>query len=176
LYPDKLWAHAQSRFSLALEYTRNGRYADAEKIYLELVESDPDSLWFNYALAENMEYQQRLTEASQLYESTLLLYPDDIAIATRLINVLLAQNRPNNALQITMQLFEKHKDDPTIYQLLTDIYSDLNDDLLRQLAEANYHWYNGNKQQAEIRFKALLSRGVLDAANEESIKEKLNSY
>ncbi len=175
MYPDNRWSHAQSRFSLALDNTRNGRYADAEKIYLELIESDPDSLWFNYALAENMEYQQRLSEASVLYQSTLLLYPDDIAIATRLINVLLAQNKPDNALTITMQLYEKHKENPTIYQLLADIYSDLNDDLLRQLAEANYHWYNGNKKHAEIQYKALLSKGILDAANEESIKEKLNS-
>jgi len=176
LYPDKQWSQTQSRFSLALEYTRNGRYVDAEKIYNELIESDPDSLWFNYALAENMEYQQRLSEASLLYQSTLLLYPEDIAIAARLVTVMLAQDLPGNALKIAMQLYEKHKDDPTIYQLLADVYSDLNDDLLRQLAEANYHWYNGNKKQAEIQYKALLSRGGLDAANEESMKEKLGSY
>ncbi len=175
MYPDKQWSHAQSRFSLALEYTRNGRYVDAEKIYNELIESDPDSLWFNYALAENMEYQQRLSEASLLYQSTLLLYPDDIAIAARLINVLLARNMPDNALEISLQLFEKHKDDPTIYQLLVDIYSDLGNVALRQFAEANYHWYNGNKEQAEIQYKALLSKGILDASNEEWINEKLGS-
>lgn len=175
LYPDIQALLTQSRFSLALEHTRNGRYVTAEKLYQELIQTDPDSLWFNYALAENMEYQQRLTEASSIYKSTLLLYPDDIAIAARLVNVLVVQGQPQSALEIALQLFEKHKNQPMIYQLLVDIYTKLDNDSLRQLAEANYHWFSGNKKHARVQFKDLLSKGLLDAVNQERVKEKLNS-
>ena len=175
LYPENLPNQTVSRFSLALGYTRNGQYIEAEKIYRELIDSDPDSLWFNYALAENMEYQQRLTEASQLYHSTLLLFPDDLAIATRLVNVLLLQDLPQKALDIAMQLYENHKTKPTIYQLLVDTYTKLDNAPLRQLAEANYQWYNDNKKQAKIQYKALLSKGLLDVADEARVKEKLDA-
>jgi len=175
LYPNDRAKLAQSRFSAALEHTRNGRYSDAEKLYLELTRSDPDSLWFNYALAENMEYQQRLLDASNLYNETLLLYPDDIAIAARLINVLILLEQPESALKIAFLLYDEHKAKPRIHQLLVTIYQKLDNAPLKQLAEANYHWFNGNEKFARKQFKLLLAEGKLDIANEEGIKEKLSS-
>lgn len=173
MYPDNKESRSHSRFSLALEHTRNGRYTIAEKIYQELLLTDPDSIWFNYALAENMEYRNHLETATQLYRSMLLVYPADIAITARLVNVLLVQNQPETALNIVMQLYEEHKAQSRVYKLLSDIYRKLNNDPSRQLAEANYHWFSGNKKQARIQFKALISKGILDAADAESIKEKL---
>ena len=175
LYPDVRKTLAQSRFSAALELTRNGHYESAEKLYQELIRSDPDSLWFNYALAENMEYQQRLAEASRLYKATLLLYPDDIAIAARLVNVLIIQGQPKSALGIARQLFDQHKNQPRIHQLLVTIYKELNDEPLRKLAEADYHWFGGNKKHAKRLYKMLLDNGELGVANEEGVNEKLGS-
>ena len=44
----------------------------------------------------------------------------------------------------------------------------------QQFAEANYHWFNGNKDLAQKLFKALLAEKELDAGDEESIRQKLN--
>ena len=65
--------------------TRNGQYRSAEGIYKTLIKEDPDSIWYSYALAENLDYQDRLEEATTLYESMLLLYPDDFALGVRLV-------------------------------------------------------------------------------------------
>ncbi len=175
LYPDMDDASIKSRFSLALEYTRNGRYEKAGKIYRELIQTDPDSLWFNYSLAQNMEYRKQLKSALDIYQSLLLLYPDDLAVTSRLVHILLTQNKAEEALKYIQLIFENHKKEPGIYELLVDVYSRLENESLKQLAEANYHWFNGNKKRAKILFKALLAQGSLDIANTESVKEKLDT-
>lgn len=175
LYPDGRGTGGNTRFSVALGHMHHGRYGAAQKIYQELLENDPDSLWFNYAMAENLEFQKRLSEAEKIYQSTLLLYPEDMAIAARLVNVLLAQGQPDNALEIALQVYDKQKKDPEIYQLLVKIYEKLEMKPLRELAEAKYHWLVGNKKHARTLFKKLIANGELDTAEEEWVKEKLST-
>lgn len=174
LYAESVSLNKQNSFSKALDLTRNGQYRKAEKHYLELIETDPDSLWYSYALAENMEYQQRLEDAHQLYQSMMLLYPDELALGTRLVGVLLRQDQLEKALETTHRLAQQHENKVKIYQLMVEIYSRLGDEPLKQLAEANYHWFNGNKKQAKKLFNALLSGGQLDLPSEERVRVKLD--
>lgn len=174
LYPQHGVSHQKSQFSQSLELTRNGRFTQAEKHYLELIESDPDSIWYRYALAENMEFQQRLDDATQLYHSMLLLYPDDFAITVRLIKALISQGALEQALEKSSGLVDKNEQQVLGYQLLVEIYSKMEKEPDRQLAEANYHWFSGNKKQAVKLFEGILAQGKLDAVNEERVKAKLD--
>ena len=163
-----------SQFYQALLLTKNGQYANAETLFRTLIREDPDSIWYSYALAENLEFQQRREEARQIYQSLLLLYPDELAIGVRIVNILRMEHREVEALEIALKLTGKHEKDPQVYKLLVALYDKLDAPLLKDLSEANYHWFSGNQKQAEKLYKSLLVKGKLDAANEEKIREKLN--
>lgn len=173
LYPQQSTGSNKSRFYQALDLTRHGQYKAAENLYRHLIKEDPDSIWYSYALAENMEYQGQSVEAAQLYRSMLLLYPDDFALGARLAKVLIKQKLFQQALDTVSQLEQDHEKEVLVYQLLVEVYSGLDLDALRQLAEANYHWFNENRERAKKLYRALLAEGRLDAAGEEKIKLKL---
>jgi predicted Zn-dependent protease len=173
LYPQLSYSGKKSEFFEALQLTRNGQFKQAENIYHTLIQSDPDSIWYSYALAENLEYQGRLDESAQLYRSMLLLYPDDLAIGARLAKIYIKQERYSLALGLVERLLNDHENETLVYELQVKIYTALSNDVSRQLAEANYHWFNGSRERAKKLFKALLAQGVLDAGREEGINLKL---
>ncbi len=172
LFPDNRSDHSKSPFYLALELTQKGQYAEAEKIYRKLISSDPDSIFYSYVLAENMEYQGRFEDAARIYQSLLLLYPDDLAIGIRLAKVFMMMKSYDRARELMARLEKKHEKQAMIYLLQVDLYQILGNDLSRQLAEANYHWFAGNRERAVQLFKVILAQGKLDAGIEARIREK----
>jgi predicted Zn-dependent protease len=151
-YPQFFSRGSNSEFALALEHQRNGRYARAEQLLQTLIDSDSDSIWYRYTLAENFRFQKRDREAGEVYQQLLLLYPEDYAIGLRLAEVLVDQARYPEALKIL--------------QLLEQIY-------VNDLAEADYHWFNANRELAKKLYKKLLEHGRLDVGSEARIRERL---
>ena len=174
LYPQTS-ARRHSRFALALEQMRNGKYKLAESVLRDLLKYDPDSLWLNYALAQNLEFQQKTDQAMAIYRSTLLIYPDDLALNLKLSRLLLQQGKPQQALRSAQGVFRRYREEAAIYQLQVEIYAQLGKELQKQLAEANYHWYNGNRDQASKQFEALLKNDALDIATAAEIRQKIES-
>lgn len=161
-------------FYNALLMTRNGQYKQAETVYRSFLKTDPDSIWYSYALAENLEFQKRMDEAQSIYQNLLLLYPDELAIGSRIVNLLMTRERPKQALKIMQALQPKHENNPVVYKLLVGLYERLDDQLMKEISEAHFHWYSGHKKMAEKLYKSILVNGNLDAANAEKIREKLN--
>ena len=173
LYPDGIRSYRQTEFAQALELTRHGQYEQAEALYKRLLKSDPDSLWYNFALAQNKEFAGYLDEAASLYQSMLLLYPGDLAIGLRLISVQFQQGRLAHSLELTKSLLSSHEEEFRLHRWLVDIYMKLENSLMRRLAEADYHWYSGHQEMATKLYRVLLSEGRLDAVYEANVKQKL---
>ncbi len=163
----------ETEFSQSLDLLRNGQYEEAEGKIRLLLKQDPDSLWYNSTLAEIMEFQQRYAEATALYQSQLLLYPDDLALGSRLVKVLVKQGQYEPALEQALRLKTSHGNDPMVYSLLVDIYDKQGQAVLQQLAEADYHWVNGNQAYAQKLYKKLVADGVLDPAREARLNERI---
>jgi len=172
---DSISSNSNTQFSQALLHTRNGRYDMADQIYQTLTKTDPDSLWYKYAYAENMEYQGRTLDAAEVYQAALLLYPDELSIGIRLVASLLTQKQFQTALDRALKLMQKYQSSPQVYQSLVRVYTLMENELMRQFYEAHYHWYSGNRDLAKVQFKALLSQGKLDTSNELKVKEKLET-
>ena len=153
---------------------RNGQYQQAEQRLHQLLKKDPDSIWYNSTLAEVLQYQQRLDEALAVYKSQLLLYPDDLALGSRLTRVLLMQGENDQALQHALRLKARHSKIPGVYSLLVQIYQNLDEPSLKQLAEADYQWANGNQAYAQKLYKKLMEENVLDAAEEARLSERID--
>ncbi len=165
----------ETPFYSALLMTRNGQYKKAEAVYRSFLKTDPDSIWYSYALAENLEFQHREDEAQSIYQSLLLLYPDELAIGSRIVKLLMTSDRPQQALKIMQMIQPKHEKSPMVYQLLVGLYERLNNQLMKEISEAHFHWYSGNRKMAEKLYKSILNNAGLDAANAEKIREKLNN-
>jgi len=172
LYPQSS-EHRSSRFAQALDAMQNADYLKAERLLRELLSIDPDSLWLNYALAENLQMQRKFDQAKALYRDILLLYPEDLAISLKLSQLLLQQNKYHQALAVIEPLAQKFKTSPAVYKVLVEVYSRLDRPLQKQLAEANFHWYNGNKDLAIKQFKALLKRADIDVALAAELSQKI---
>jgi predicted Zn-dependent protease len=109
----------------------------------------------------------------KIYQSLILLYPDDLAITIKLVNTLIQLKQYDKALEYAQRVLKQNEQNPESYQMLVQLYKFLDQPNLQQLAEADYHWYNGNHKQAEKLYKVLINKGLLDVVNEQKVKDKL---
>lgn len=173
IYPDIGSPAQHSDFFQALSLMKKGLFDEASKRLSQLKEADPDSVWISYALAESLMFESKFDQALKIYQSLLLLYPQDLAISIKLVNVLIQMGRYNEALEYAQGVLKQNEDDPETYKMLVQIYKILNQTSRQQLAEANFHWYSGNRAQAQKLYKVLIDKGLLDVVDEQKVKEKL---
>lgn len=173
IYPEVGHPAQQSEYYKALTLMKKGLYEESSRQLRRLKKRDPDSIWISYALAESLMYQARYDEALKIYQSLLLLYPEDLAITSKLVNVLVLTEKYAQALDYAQRVLKQNEDQPESYKMLVQIYQELKQTNRQQLAEANFHWYSGNRTQAKKLYKALIDKGELDVINEQKVKEKL---
>ncbi len=173
-YAPNLKLGKKTPFYQALIEMKNGNYQQAEDIYKALAVSDPDSFWYKYARAENYLYQDRQQQSIELFESMLLLYPDNYAIGEQLVKIYLNTGENDKALRLIDLLGGLAVQNPKVYQLKSDVYTALGDEPLRRLAEADYHWFNNNKKYAKKQYKVLLREENFDIVTAEKIKQRID--
>jgi beta-barrel assembly-enhancing protease len=173
IYPGFRVAQQKSDFYQALTLMKNGLFEDASQHLSHLSSKDPDSIWIRYAQAESLVFQSKYNEALKIYQSLILLYPDDLAITIKLVNTLIQLKQYDKALEYAQRVLKQNEQNPESYQMLVQLYKFLDQPNLQQLAEADYHWYNGNHKQAEKLYKVLINKGLLDVVNEQKVKDKL---
>lgn len=173
IYPGFRVAQQKSDFYQALTLMKNGLFEDASQHLSHLSSKDPDSIWIRYAQAESLVFQSKYNEALKIYQSLILLYPDDLAITIKLVNTLIQLKQYDKALEYAQRVLKQNEQSPESYQMLVQLYKFLDQPNLQQLAEADYHWYNGNHKQAEKLYKVLINKGLLDVVNEQKVKDKL---
>lgn len=162
-------------FARALALMGQGRNIDAEKLLTALSEQDPDNLWYRYALAESLVLRRQYDRASDIYASLMLLYPDDEVIAIRLIDSLQASGQIDEALQLGLKLESEHGGDARVYKRLVSLYRISGEESLQHYAEANYHWFGGDRKQAIKLYNSLLEQGLLNIVEEEKVRRRLAS-
>jgi beta-barrel assembly-enhancing protease len=173
IYPDSRDLQQKSDFYQALVLMKNGQFQEASQRLNLLSTKDPDSVWINYALAESLMFQTKYDEALKIYQSLILLYPDDLAITVKLVNTLIQLKQYHKALEYAQRVLIQNEQQPESYQMLVQLYKLLDQPDMEQLAEADYHWYNGNREQARKLYKGLIDKGLLDVVNEQKVKDKL---
>lgn len=173
IYPESRGLQQSSEFYMALNSMKDGLFQVASEQLSRLKTKDPDSIWVSYALAESLIFQAQFEQALTIYQSLILLYPDDLAITIKLVNTLIHLKQYDKALEYARRVLIQNEQKPECYQMLEQIYKLLEQPDLQQLAQANYHWYNGNRKQAQKLYKELIDKGLLDVINEQKVKEKL---
>ncbi len=173
LYPLRSARRPGGRFAQALGKMEEGRLSEAGALFEQLIDEDPDSIWYRSAAADNLLRQHRPREAKAAYRSLLELYPGHVGISLRLAEVLLTQQRLDEAARLLERLRHERSADPGLYALLIRLYKLQGRDLDLKLAQADYHWLKGDRELAVKQYRRLLDAADLPLQEREKIEEKL---
>jgi protein O-GlcNAc transferase len=88
----------QATLNQAIAFHQTGRLADAERLYLELIQAEPQDATAPHLLGVVRAQQGRNGEAAELMRAALKLKPDAPEVLSNLGNVLRAQGRFADAL------------------------------------------------------------------------------
>ncbi len=175
LYPLGPGQRRDGAFAQALRLMQEGDYKAAAGLLDELLERDPDSIWYRAAAADNLLAQGRAARAEEAYRSLLDLYPGHFGISLRLAEVLLQRQKSEAAARLLEELRRRHSADLRLYALLTRLYEQQGRRVQASLAQADYHWLKGDAELAEKQYRSLLADPALDIAEREKIEQKLAS-
>ena len=173
LYPMHSGRQRPGAFARALRLMRDGDNEQAGRLLQQLVDQDPDSIWYRSALAENLRAAHRPGQAAAVYRSLLDLYPGHFAISLRLAEVLLQQDETAQAAALLEDLRRDRGADPRLYKLLVELYQRQGLDLEKRLAQADYHWLRGEHELAATQYRSLLEEPDLALSEREKIEQKL---
>ena len=162
-----------SRFRQALAKIKSGNESSASELLDTLYRQEGDNSWYGYVYAENLELTGRQNEAEQVYRQLLEIYPDDLLVSLNLMRLLKTTGRIDAALLIARRLENRYPQDRAVYFELVGIYQQLDEDLLKMMAQADYHRLSGYPDQAMRLYSRILGSPDIDQVTESRVKEKL---
>ncbi len=172
LYPIRPGRQRQGDFAYALRLLEEGDHERAGQLLQRLMEGDPDSIWYRSAAAENLRLAGNLEGAEQAYRFLLALYPGHFALSLRLAEVLLEREKLGVASSLLEGLRRDRGGDPRLYKLLVELYQRQGRTVQMALAQADYHWLQGERELALRQYERLLADPALSLSEREKIKQK----
>jgi len=114
---------SDAKFNLAASYERSKQIENAEKIFLELLESEPDNPvilnYLGYMYADN---GIKLKEAKKLIKKALKINPDNGAYLDSYAWVMYKLGKYKEALEYQIKAIEASEADAILYDHMGDIY------------------------------------------------------
>ena len=110
-----------ARYGLALAQTKAGRFDEARKELNTLLSKSPGELPYNLALIELDEATHHLDAASQRIERMQVLYPGSYPLEQARIDLLLKQNRAQEADSALEKLLTQRPRDPDIWYQVAEV-------------------------------------------------------
>ena len=110
-----------ARYGLALAQTKAGRFDEARKELNTLLSKSPGELPYNLALIELDEATHHLDAASQRIERMQVLYPGSYPLEQARIDLLLKQNRAQEADGALEKLLTQRPRDPDIWYQVAEV-------------------------------------------------------
>lgn len=162
-----------SLFRQALTKIKSGNEKSASALLKTLYQQEGDNFWYGYVYAENLEFIKQQKKAEQVYRQLLEIYPDDFIVSLNLMRLLKTTGRLDAALSIARQLENRYPRNKAVYFELVDIYQQLDESLLKMMAQADYHRLSGYPDQAIRLYGKILGSPEIDLVTESKVKEKL---
>ncbi len=147
---------AIARYGTALAYLKLTQFKRAADLLKELTQSFPDQSHYVNALAQIAVEAKHYANAKRLYQQGLKRFPMNQALKINYVKALLKMGEPKRAKKILETSAHDFHKRPLYFELLAQIYADLN-----QMAEshryvAEYYYQVGNTQTAIL--QARLAR------------------
>lgn len=161
-----------SEYLRGLAAMRSANYQRADALLGALYRENDENVWYSVAYAENLENLRRESEAEQVYQRLLQIFPGDYAVSMRLLRLLNQVGRYREALAIARQLEIEYPRTQRVYFALSEIYKSLQQPALQFMAEAEFHKLNGNIPQAIRLYDQVLALADVDSTTKLKASEK----
>jgi tetratricopeptide (TPR) repeat protein len=120
-----LMANPPQPLTIALQYQREGRFEDAEQVYRQVLEQQPDSIDGLNLLGALVYQQGRFQEAVSCFEQVLTLQPDNPDAYNSLGVALKGQGRAAEAVSYYRQALSLRSSHPEVYNNLGNALREL---------------------------------------------------
>jgi len=162
------------QYGLALSETALEKFKEAEAILQSLVQKYPDQPQYATALARNAQEQNDFPTALKRYQKLAAKYPENQEVKLQYISALLKTNQVDAAKNNLQALSEETKSQPVYWEILSEIYSKLNQPAESHRYIAEYYYATGQIREAIMQIHlAQKSKGV-DAYLAAILEERLH--
>lgn len=161
------------RYAYALALRQAGRYDEAHRQIIHLLQNDPDRLAFRIEAAELAAARGDQTQAARLFEEARQLYPDDFTLAMHYGRILATQGDPNLAMRLLQPHLRLRPNDPLLYATYAQAAQRSGDRAATHATLAEYHYLNGELLPAIEQLELGLKIPALSPNQEAQLRARL---
>ncbi len=147
------------RYGYALSLHRAGRYAEATEQIERLLRQQPELLALQIEQAELALSAGDGQRAWRLFERIHQSYPDSFIVAMHYGRALISAGEPDRALELLEPQLKRRPHELNLYELYAQAAQQAGRWLITHAAMAEYHYLNGNLEQAIEQAERGLRRG-----------------
>ena len=167
---------AIARYGTGLVYLQNLQYPAASEIFQKLIEQYPNQPQYIAALARTAMESRDYTKANQLFARATQSFPNNDAIKIEYTRCLLKAGKPEQAKQVLLGLPVDQKERAFYFQLLAQIYADMNEPGQSHRYMAEYYYASGQTEDAIMQIRLATKEKNLSYQLQAILGERLNFF
>lgn len=167
---------AVARYGTGLVLLQNMQYPEASQIFQALAEQYPEQPHYFSALARTALDSRDFDKANQLFAKASQNFPNNDAIKIEYTRSLLKSGKPDQAKQILNTLSDAQKQQPLYFELLAQLYANLNQSAESHRYMAEHYYANGQTQDAITQIRLAKKVPNLNYQLQAILDERLNFY
>lgn len=167
---------AIARYGMGLIYLQNLQYPAASEIFQKLLEKYPNQPQYIAALARTAMESRDYNKANQLFARAAQSFPSNDAIKIEYTRCLLKSGKPEQAKQVLLGLPNDQKEQAFYFQLLAQIYADLNQAGESHRYMAEYYYASGQTEDAIMQIRLATQEKNLSYQLQAILGERLNFF
>lgn len=164
---------AAERYAYALALSHDGQHDEARAQFRQLLKRSPERISFLLAHARNEAAMEEYGSAAEVYAQGLRLYPANLPLCLGYADVLLKQQKPDEARRLLSDLLKRHPNQARTYQLLGQAEEQSGNLGAAYLAQAEYYALEGEPHTAITQLKQAQRLPKLDFYLASRIEAKL---
>ncbi len=150
-----------ARYGMGIIALKEEKYKEAETIFLSLTKEHPEQPQYSTALARTALDSQNYTTAVNRYQKLVEQFPDNEAIKLEYISALLKGAKTEQARKILFSLNPETQKLPIYWELMAQVYSNLNQPAESHRYLAEYYYAMGQTKDAILQIRlAQESKGL----------------
>ena len=150
-----------ARYGMGIIALKEEKYKEAETIFLSLTKEHPEQPQYSTALARTALDSQNYTTAVNRYQNLVEQFPDNEAIKLEYISALLKEAKTEQARKILISLNPETQKLPIYWELMAQVYSNLNQPAESHRYLAEYYYAMGQTKDAILQIRlAQESKGL----------------
>ncbi|MGR8931634.1 MAG: M48 family metalloprotease [Gammaproteobacteria bacterium] len=167
---------AVARYGSGLVHLRYLDYTTAGEIFQKLVDQFPEQPNYIYALARTAMENRDYETANRLFEGATRNFPSNDAIKIDYTRSLLKNKQPEKAKQILQTLSDSQRQRPFYYELLAQVYADMNQPAESHRYMAEHYYVGGQTTDAITQIRLARMEKNLNYQLQAILDERLNFF